>query len=66
MIRDVGTRLDLHNSEVDQRIALAGGCGYEVLMTGQVCTLPARHRGPCAFVPRQQAEAEILQQRPRQ
>lgn len=57
---DARNRPDLHNVEVDEEIAGAGACGYEVLRTGCVCPLPPRHPGPCAFVPRPQARAAVL------
>lgn len=40
-------RLDLHNSNIDYTVALAGQCGFTHLDTGRVCHLLHRHPGPC-------------------
>lgn len=42
-------RPDLHNSEVDEDLAARDLCGMKHLATGDVCTLPHRHAGGCAF-----------------
>jgi hypothetical protein len=56
-------RLELHNACVDEAVARDGACGFTHLPTGRTCTLRHRHRGPCNFVPRDDAAgvpAEML------
>lgn len=48
-------RSDLRNLHVREDIALAGRCGNVHLATGRICTLPARHSGPCQFVAPEEA-----------
>ncbi|MCA4135537.1 hypothetical protein [Arthrobacter sp. M4] len=43
-------RHDLQNLNVREDVALTGRCGNVHLATGRICTLPARHPGPCQFV----------------
>lgn len=45
-------RLDLHNANVDQLAARTGSCAVLELTSGRICIRPARHAGPCDFVPR--------------
>ena len=44
-------RIDIHNANVVDDVARAGGCGLENLPNGLVCGLPAVHNGPCDFMP---------------
>lgn len=44
--------VDVHNTEVDERLAADGYCGIIHLPTGRVCLLAARHRGGCEFTDR--------------
>ncbi|HVN13970.1 MAG TPA: hypothetical protein VMT69_17905 [Kineosporiaceae bacterium] len=46
----------LHNSSVDESLALRGACGQTHLPTGRTCVLQYGHRGSCEFVPRDRAE----------
>lgn len=50
-------RPSVHNSSVDETLALRGACGQTHLPTGRTCVLPNRHAGSCEFVPRDRAEA---------
>jgi hypothetical protein len=40
---------EIHNATIDERTALSGRCGMTHLPSGRTCTLPAGHRGGCAF-----------------
>jgi hypothetical protein len=44
-------RLDLHNTNVEQRAADADQCAMIDLRTGRVCRLPAQHPDGCDFQP---------------
>jgi len=44
-------RIEIHNANVVDDVAQAGGCGLENLQHGWVCGLLARHDGPCDFTP---------------
>jgi hypothetical protein len=50
--RDRQDRLEIHNIEVDQALAVQHLCGNLQLPTGRVCLLPERHRGGCQFTQR--------------
>jgi hypothetical protein len=43
------TRLDVHNSNVNEDLAEAGLCGTVNLVTGEACRLPALHQDGCEF-----------------
>ena len=43
------TRLDVHNSNVNEDLAEAGLCGTLNLVTGAACQLPALHQDGCDF-----------------
>jgi hypothetical protein len=43
------TRLDVHNSNVNEDLAEAGLCGTLNLVMGGACQLPALHEGGCDF-----------------
>jgi hypothetical protein len=43
------TRPDVHNAGVDEELAARDLCGMKHLATGDVCLLPQRHAGGCAF-----------------
>ena len=45
-------RLELHNHQIDQTVALSHRCGNTHLPTGRVCLLPERHPGGCQFTDR--------------
>lgn len=44
-------RIEIHNANIVDDVARAGGCGLENLPNGLVCGLPAVHNGPCDFMP---------------
>lgn len=44
-------RIETHNANIVDDVAEAGGCGLENLQDGLVCGRPARHGGPCDFMP---------------
>jgi hypothetical protein len=46
------SRLELHNHQIDQRVAATHRCGMTHLATGRVCLLPERHPGGCQFTDR--------------
>lgn len=45
------SRLEIHNANVVDDVARAGGCGLENLRDGLVCGRSERHNGPCDFMP---------------
>lgn len=42
-------RLDIHNTNVNEDLAVEGLCGTVNLVTGGACHLPALHEGGCDF-----------------
>ena len=50
------------NPSVDQVIVELGACGLVHLPTGRTCVLPARHRGGCEFVPRNELPERAVRQ----
>ena len=40
---------EIHNTSIDEGLALVGLCGMKHLPTGLTCLLPARHGGGCQF-----------------
>jgi len=53
-------RPDVHNPEVDERLAGLGACAQVHLPSGRVCVLGHRHGGPCTFVPAQEAADSVV------
>jgi hypothetical protein len=43
------TRLDIHNSNIDEDVAERGLCGTRDLATGRTCQLTALHPDGCDF-----------------
>ncbi|GAA2525701.1 hypothetical protein GCM10010435_48670 [Winogradskya consettensis] len=43
-------RLEIHNSSIDEELAVAGACALVHLPTGRVCTKEHSHSGSCEFV----------------
>ncbi|CAN5610825.1 hypothetical protein BH10ACT8_BH10ACT8_18240 [soil metagenome] len=44
-----GTRIDVHNIEIDESLAAQHLCGNQHLDTGDRCALAERHAGGCSF-----------------
>jgi predicted anti-sigma-YlaC factor YlaD len=52
-------RQDLHNSAVDEHVALNGACGEVHLQTGRTCILESGHAGSCDFVPQDEVAKSL-------
>jgi hypothetical protein len=51
-------RIEIHNTNVVDDVAEAGGCGLRNLQDGDTCGLASGHGGPCEFLaPEDVAEA---------
>jgi hypothetical protein len=46
----IETRIEIHNANVVDGVANAGGCGLQNLQDGEVCGRESGHAGPCSFV----------------
>lgn len=54
MMRETSTsgaeeRREIHNTSVDEQVALARLCAHVHLPSGRTCALPAAHSGSCDF-----------------
>jgi len=53
-------RPDVHNPEVDERLAGLGACAQMHLPSGRACVLEHRHGGPCTFVSAQEVADSVV------
>ena len=56
-------RPELHNTSVDEDVAMMGGCGRVHLPTGRTCTLAHSHLGSCDFVARNEIPDHLPEHR---
>lgn len=53
---EIDSRLDIHNSGVDESVAWSELCGNVHLPSGRICVAPVHHHGSCRFVTKEKAQ----------
>lgn len=52
---------EVHNSAIDEAVALQGGCAQVHLPSGRMCTLRNGHAGSCEFAPAEEVYALLAE-----